>query len=67
MSEESLFETSENVIVQQKDKVGVVQINRPKALNALNSQTMAELRDTSDFICLEKTDKCLMLVRVSIC
>ncbi len=32
-----------NILVQQEGKAGVIQINRPKALNALNSQTMAEI------------------------
>lgn len=35
--------TYENIIVRQEGKVGVVQINRPKAMNALNSPTMAEI------------------------
>ncbi len=32
-----------NVIVTQHNKAGVIQINRPKAMNALNSDTMAEI------------------------
>ncbi len=32
-----------NIIVQQEGKAGLVQINRPDALNALNSETMSEL------------------------
>lgn len=34
-----------NIIVKQENKAGVIQINRPDALNALNSQTMAEMLD----------------------
>lgn len=37
--------TYENILVRQEGRVGIVQINRPKAMNALNSQTMAELID----------------------
>jgi enoyl-CoA hydratase len=33
----------ENILVRQEGRVGLVQINRPKAMNALNSPTMAEL------------------------
>jgi enoyl-CoA hydratase len=33
----------ENILTRQEGRVGLVQINRPKALNALNSLTMAEL------------------------
>lgn len=33
----------ENIITSQEGRVGVVQLNRPKALNALNSELMGEL------------------------
>ena len=33
-----------NVIVEIKEKVGLVKINRPDALNALNTETLGELR-----------------------
>ena len=33
-----------NVIVEIKEKVGIVRINRPDALNALNTETLGELR-----------------------
>jgi enoyl-CoA hydratase len=33
----------QNIIVETHDKVGVVRLNRPKALNALNDQLMDEL------------------------
>lgn len=35
--------TYENILAHQVGRVGVVQINRPKALNALNSPTMSEI------------------------
>jgi enoyl-CoA hydratase len=35
--------TFENILVRSEDGVGIVQLNRPKALNALNKETMAEV------------------------
>lgn len=32
-----------NIIVETKDKVGIVKMNRPAAMNALNSETLEEL------------------------
>jgi enoyl-CoA hydratase len=43
MSNTDAGEVYKNVIVRQEGKVGIVQINRPKALNALNSDTMGEI------------------------
>jgi len=33
----------ETILVEQHDRVGLIRLNRPKALNALNSQLMGEL------------------------
>ena len=33
----------QNILVETKDRVGVIRLNRPKALNALNDQLMDEL------------------------
>src|ERR1700754_4230286 len=33
----------ETIIVETRGKVGLITLNRPKALNALNSQVLAEL------------------------
>jgi enoyl-CoA hydratase len=41
----------ENILVRQEQRVGIVQFNRPKALNALNREMMAEVMDA-----LEKFD-----------
>jgi enoyl-CoA hydratase len=35
----------ENLLIETKDKIAYITINRPKVLNALNWQTMQELRD----------------------
>ena len=34
-----------NLIVEINDGIAIVKINRPKALNALNSETLAEIKD----------------------
>ena len=34
----------ENLLVENRDGIVILTINRPKALNALNKQTLAELR-----------------------
>ncbi len=48
MSEQNLPREYKNILVKQESKVGIVQINRPKAMNALNSVTMAEIMDALD-------------------
>lgn len=35
----------ENIVAETREKVGLIQLNRPKALNALNDQLMNELGD----------------------
>jgi enoyl-CoA hydratase len=35
----------QNILIETQDKVGIVRLNRPKALNALNDQLMDELGD----------------------
>lgn len=35
----------ENIIVEKKEKVGIVTLNRPKQLNALNSKLLEEIVD----------------------
>jgi len=37
----------ENILVETRGKVGLITLNRPKALNALNSQVLAELLDAT--------------------
>ena len=39
-----------NIIVEKKDGIALVKMNRPKALNALNSETLDELRVVFDDI-----------------
>lgn len=40
---------------QLKDQIGIVTINRPKALNALNSEVLGEIDKTLDQVDLKKT------------
>jgi enoyl-CoA hydratase len=39
---------SENIIVETRGRVGLIRLNRPQALNALNSAVMRELADAID-------------------
>lgn len=50
----------EFVTYEQEDYVGIVTINRPKALNALNSAVLEELEATFKAVDLEST-RCLIL------
>ncbi|MCI8292057.1 MAG: enoyl-CoA hydratase [Hespellia sp.] len=50
----------EFICYEQKGFVGIITINRPKALNALNSQVLEELGQTIDAVDLEAT-RCLIL------
>ena len=48
------------VLYEQKDAVGVITINREKALNALNSEVLDALDKTLDGVDLE-TVRCLVI------
>src|SRR5512145_3281259 len=37
-----------NIIVEVIDGIGFLKINRPKALNALNSETLVEIKDGAE-------------------
>ena len=50
----------EFILYEVKDKVGIITINRPKALNALNSQVLEELDQTLDAVDLSAI-RCLIL------
>ncbi len=54
--------TYENILVERfEGKVGLVRLNRPKALNALNAALMAELADALDTLDRDETVGCLVL------
>lgn len=50
----------ENLLVSIENKIAVVAVNRPKALNALNQQTLLELQET--FIDLAKNDAVQLII-----
>ena len=50
----------EFILYEVKDMVATITINRPKALNALNSQVLEELDATLDAVDLN-TVRCLIL------
>ncbi|MCR5421124.1 MAG: enoyl-CoA hydratase/isomerase family protein [Lachnospiraceae bacterium] len=50
----------EYVLYEQQDMIGIITINREKALNALNSQVLDELSETFDSVDLD-TVRCLIL------
>ncbi|MDX1521425.1 MAG: enoyl-CoA hydratase-related protein [Anaerolineae bacterium] len=53
--------TFENIIARQEGKVGLVQLNRPKSLNALNSPTMAEVLDALEFFDDDPATGCMVI------
>jgi enoyl-CoA hydratase len=61
MAETVVQETYENILVRQEGKVGIVQINRPKALNALNSDTMREIITALELFDAGERVGCLVL------
>lgn len=51
----------ENIIVRQEGKVGIVQINRPKVLNALNNNTMREIAEALEAFDADDHTGCMAL------
>jgi len=51
----------ENILVETKDRVGVVVLNRPKALNALNSALMRELSEALDAFETDREIGCVLI------
>jgi enoyl-CoA hydratase len=45
----------ENITFEKREKIGIITITRPKALNALNSETLKELNETIDMISMDKS------------
>ncbi|HUV30897.1 MAG TPA: enoyl-CoA hydratase-related protein [Acidobacteriota bacterium] len=50
-----------NLVVEQKDDVLVVTVNRPRALNALNKETVAELQQLFSYHWSDDAVKCVIL------
>lgn len=51
----------ENILVEMHGKVGLIQLNRPKALNALNDQMMDELGDALSKFDEDENVGCIIL------
>lgn len=51
----------ENIQFEKKGSVGIITISRPKALNALNSQTLLELNQAIDMVSNDKDIYCLVI------
>ncbi len=45
-----------------KDKLGLVTLNRPKSLNALNSELIKELNHSLDFLSRDKSIGCILIL-----
>lgn len=58
MASESVYE---NILAERMDKVGVVRLNRPKALNALNGALMVELNAALEAFDSDSEVGCLLL------
>lgn len=55
MPKNDLFKENENIEVTIEDNIGFIKMNRPKAMNALNSKTLTELENVIGLF--EKTDE----------
>jgi len=51
----------ENILVETKGRVGVIVLNRPKALNALNSALMRELSEALDAFETDREIGCVLI------
>ncbi|GCE10324.1 enoyl-CoA hydratase-related protein [Tengunoibacter tsumagoiensis] len=49
------------ILVERKERVGIVTLNRPKELNALNFQLVAELADALEEIDRDEEIRCIIL------
>lgn len=50
-----------NILITFQEKVAVIQLNRPKALNSLNSELMNELRNSLLEIEMNNSLSCVVL------
>ena len=53
--------TYETILVERRDAITLVTLNRPQALNALNSQVLADLIDTFASYDADPAQRCLVL------
>jgi enoyl-CoA hydratase/carnithine racemase len=57
--------TFENILVETQQNVGVIRLNRPKALNALNSALFEELLEATNSFDRDDTVGCIVLASTS--
>lgn len=50
-----------NIKVERKEDIAIIEINRPKALNALNSETLTELSAAFDQVAADRSIKIVVL------
>lgn len=50
-----------NILIEKKDRIAYVTINRPEALNALNIDVLNELENVFNYISTEKDIRCVIL------
>ncbi len=53
--------TYHNLLIEQKDQIGIITINRPKQLNALNKQTIDELHNAFTNLNKEKAVRVIII------
>ena len=51
----------ETLIVTREDAIGIVQLNRPRVLNALNEQLLTELGDALRELDDDATCRCIVI------
>ena len=50
-----------NVLLEKKGQIAVATINRPKALNALNSQVLEDIGELLDAVCADSEIRALVI------
>jgi enoyl-CoA hydratase len=55
LAEEGMMADYENILVERKERVGLVRLNRPQALNALNSALVGELMEAVEGLDTDET------------
>ncbi len=58
---DELMSDYETILVEKRDAVTLIRLNRPKALNALNSQVLADLIDAFKAYDQDETQRCAVL------
>ncbi len=54
----------ESIIYEKKDKIGLIKLNRPKVLNAMNQQLWIEIQDALDIVKQDNGIKALIITGV---